>query len=151
LRRRLTLTDPEAPLEGIRRGGWKLVYGDKATDLMKEIDGENKSIDATASLGVMFKEDGTVSDVVPGKVAHKAGIGPGMKVLAVNTRRWSDKVLRAALAASKKTGKIDLILEHGEVFQSLSLAYQDGERYPRLERDQDVSDLIGAITQPITP
>ena len=38
----------------------------------------------TASLGVMFKDDGTVSDVVPGKVAHKAGVGPGMKVLAVS-------------------------------------------------------------------
>src|SRR5262249_13545190 len=84
LNSRLTATGPQAPLEGIGRGGWKLAYGEKPTSLMKENDGENKTIDVTASLGVLFKQDGTVSDVVPGKVGHQSGIGPGMKVLAIN-------------------------------------------------------------------
>ena len=149
LNQRLRATSPEAPLEGIRGGGWKLTYGEKANDLMKENDGENKTIDVTASLGMLLNESGGVTDVIPTKPAHRAGIGPGMRIIAVNGRRWSDKLLRNALTASKSTGKIEFIVENGEFFQTIALAYRDGERYPRLVRETGTTDYIEAIVRPL--
>ncbi len=89
LQKRVASPAKEPPLDGITRGGWKLTYGEKQTDLHEANDGEAKLIDLAASVGLVLKEDGTVADVVPGKSAHKAGVGPGMKLIAVNSRRYT--------------------------------------------------------------
>ncbi len=151
LAKRLTGTDATPPLDGVHRGGWKLGYDDKPSDYLSAQEGENKSIDLTATLGLIAKEDGTVVDVIPDKPADKAGVAPGMKVVAVNTRRYSFQILRAAVAATKKgDGGVQLLVENGEYFQTYKLDYQGGEKYPRLERDEAVkADLIGAIVKPL--
>src|SRR5262249_50254783 len=123
----------------------------KPTDLQQNNDSENKAIDLTASVGLSLKEDGLVSDVVPGRAAHKAGVGPGMKLIAVNGRRWSSQVLRTALAGTKKNGRLELLLENGDYFQTVTLDYHDGERYPHLARDPDSADLLAAIVRPLVP
>ncbi|MCI0377672.1 MAG: hypothetical protein L0215_08710 [Gemmataceae bacterium] len=151
LTRRLTATTDEPPLEGLRRAGWKPGYGAKQSDLHKETEGDAKSIDATATLGLALREDGTINDVVPGTKAHKAGVGPGMRIIAVNARRWSDKVFRAALAATATTGRIELLVENGDLFQSVTLEYKGGERYPRLERIEGQPDLLEVIVRPLVP
>jgi predicted metalloprotease with PDZ domain len=151
LTKRLTATTDDAPLDGLTRAGWKLGASDKQTDLHKENESDAKTIDATASLGLTLKQDGTVADVVPGKLAHRAGIGPGMKVAAVNSRRWSDSVFRAALAATRTSGRIELLLEQGDVFQTATLTHKEGERYPVLERIEGQPDLLAEIVRPLTP
>ena len=148
LTKRLTTTGPEAPLDGIRRGGWKLAYAEKPTTYLQASETENKVLDLTASLGLALKDDGTVTDVVPGKTAHKSGVGPGMKVIAVNGRRWSAAGMRAGLAATKESGKVELIVENGEFFRNVAVPYRDGARYPRLERDGAGTDLIAEIVRP---
>ena len=55
----------------------------------------------TVSLGLMLKEDGQVIDVIPGKPADKAGIGPGMKVLGINNRRFTADRSRHAVEATR--------------------------------------------------
>ncbi|MCI0638254.1 MAG: hypothetical protein L0Y72_21130 [Gemmataceae bacterium] len=151
LTKRLTATTEEPPLEGLRRAGWKLGYGAKQSELHKETEGDAKSIDATATIGLALREDGTINDVVPGTKAHKAGVGPGMKIIAVNARRWSDKVFRAALAATATSGRIELLVENGDLFQSVTLEYKGGERFPRLERIEGQPDLLEAIVRPLVP
>src|SRR5439155_606727 len=89
LEQRLTATSPEPPLDGVKRAGWKLVYRDKPGELLKARDGEAKTVDLTTALGLLLKDDGTVIDVVSGKAADRAGVGPSMKLVAVNGRRWS--------------------------------------------------------------
>src|SRR5208337_4587126 len=56
--KRLTATSPEPPLDGLARGGWKVVYRAKPGDLFKARDGEEKSIDLTTALGLLLKDDG---------------------------------------------------------------------------------------------
>ena len=97
---------------------------------------------------VEVKDDGTVTDVVPGKTAHKSGVGPGMKVIAVNGRRWSAAGMRAGLAATKESGKVELIVENGEFFRNVAVPYRDGARYPRLECEGAGTDLIADIVRP---
>jgi predicted metalloprotease with PDZ domain len=152
LTERLTATDAAPPLDGVKRGGWKLGYDDKPSDYLSAQESENKSIDLTTTLGLIVKEDGSVVDVIPDKPADKAGVAPGMKVVAVNTRRFSTQVLRTALAATKKSDAgVQLLVENGDYFQTYALAYKGGEKYPRLERDESVkTDLIGATIKPLT-
>jgi predicted metalloprotease with PDZ domain len=149
LRKRVAAPTPTPPLEGIERAGWKLTYSDKPSDLQQGNEGEQKLIDLSASVGLALKEDGTVIDVIPGKAAHKAGVGPGMKLIAVNGRRYSASLLREALAATKKGVKLELLLENGEFFRTYALEYAGGERYPRLERDAGRPDLLMAIVAPL--
>jgi predicted metalloprotease with PDZ domain len=152
LTRRLNAHDPEPPLDGLKRGGWQLTYDDKRTDYLSASDSENKQADLSSSLGLTVKDDGGVVDVIPDKPADKAGVAPGMKVLAVNTRRFSLEGLRTAVAATAKAdGGVQLLIENGDFFKTYQLDYKGGERYPRLERDTAVkTDLIGEIIKPLT-
>src|SRR5439155_1573019 len=78
------------------------------------------------------------------------GVGPGMKLLAANGRRWSEdwsqENLRAAVAATKKSTKpLELLLQNGEFIRSYSVNYHGGEKYPRLERIPGREDLLSTI------
>jgi predicted metalloprotease with PDZ domain len=126
-----------------------VTYGKERTDLLKTIDGETKGVNLAASIGLVLGEDGKVVDVVPGKAADKAGLGPHMKVLAVNGRRLSaDRLREAAAATAGGKEKLELLAENGEFFRSFALEYAGGERYPHLERDATVPDRIGDIFKP---
>jgi len=52
-------------------------------------------------MGFSLDEDGKLSDVITGSPAYEAGIGPGMKLLAVNGRKWSPEVVHAALKSAQ--------------------------------------------------
>jgi len=99
---------------------------------------------------MVVAEDGTIKDVIPGRAAYRAGVGPNMKILAVNGRRWTgnspDDTLRAAVAATKNSIKpLELILENGEYLRACSVDYHSGAKYPRLERIPDTEDLLSVI------
>jgi len=149
LERRLSVTDTDPPLNGLTRGGWKLVYLDKAGDLFKARESDEKSLNLVSSIGLLVNEDGKVIDVIHGKAADNAGIGPGMKLLAVNNRRFTSERLREALAATaKRQQKLRLLMENQEYFKTFTLAYADGDRYPHLGRDDSKADLLAEIFRP---
>ena len=150
-RERLESTSPRPPLAGLERSGWRLTFAGTPSPVQKASEKRNKQIDLSASLGIVVQKDGTLKDVIPGKAAHRAGVGPGMKLLAVNGRRFPgdspEEVLRAAVAAAtrKSTKPLELLLENGEFIRTYSLDYHDGEKYPRLERIPGKEDLLSAI------
>ena len=97
-----------------------------------------------------MEESGVLEDVIPGLPAYDAGIGPGMKLVAVNGRRWSKDVLREALRASKNNNTpIELLIENRDFFKTYSISYHEGERYPHLERIES-ADLLNKIITPLT-
>ncbi len=146
---RVTTASANPPLDGLERGGWKLGYGPKRSELFQAREGEAKMMDLTASVGMVLGQDGSVQDVIPTSAAYRAGVGPGVKVVAVNGRRFSEAGLRTALAGTKTGGKLELLVESGEFFRTVPVAYREGERYPLLERVADTPDLIAAITRPL--
>jgi predicted metalloprotease with PDZ domain len=150
LKTRVNSTDPHAPLGGIERGGWRLVYNDRPNLFIKTSDKVRKSVDASYSLGFAVKEDGTLSDVIYGSPAYAAGIGPEMKLVAINGRAWSKDVLLDALRASKDSKEpIDLLIENAKFFKTYSIAYHDGIRSPHLERAEG-ADVLGEVLTPLT-
>jgi len=100
----------------------------------------------TYTIGLLLRDDGEVIDTIEGMVAAKAGIGPGMKVLAVNGHRFSPEVLHAAIKAAKGGSEpIELLVENTDYYKTFKVDYHDGEKYPHLVRDQSKADLLGEI------
>ncbi len=101
LRERLDSLDPHAPMAGLEKGGWHLTYGAAPTTLASAIEATRRVIDTRYSLGAIVQDDGTLQDVIPGTPDAKAGLAPGMKIIAVNGRKFDMAGLRAAIAATR--------------------------------------------------
>jgi predicted metalloprotease with PDZ domain len=93
-----------------------------------------------------------IIDVIPGSAATLAGIAPGMKLVAVNGRRWSPDDLHAAIRQAKSGGEpIQLLIENEDFFQTYRVDYHGGERYPHLERISGKPDLLSEIAKMKAP
>ncbi|MGH9399448.1 MAG: M61 family metallopeptidase [Thermoanaerobaculia bacterium] len=144
--KRLETTDPSAPLSGLAASGWKLVYTDQLPDTQRASEETTHTTDVRFSIGITLRQDGVIPDVIPNLPAARAGIGPGMRLVAVNGRRSTRDILREALRAARDPGKpIELLVESGEFYRSYRLDYTGGERYPALERDPARPDLLSQI------
>jgi predicted metalloprotease with PDZ domain len=151
LHERVEAVTTHAPLGGIERGGWKLVYTDKPNQYMKSVEKTQKYADFSCSLGFGLGQDGKFSDVIVGSPAYEAGLGPGMKLVAVNGRKWSPPLLHAALKAAQGSAQpIDLLVEDAQFIKTYSINYHDGEKNPHLERVADQPDLMGDMLKPLT-
>ena len=93
-----------------------------------------------------MKDDGEVSDTIEGMTAAKAGMGPGMKVVAVNGRKFSADVLHDAIKTAKSSSDpIELLVENTDYYKTFKLDYHEGEKHPHLVRDESKPDLLGEI------
>ena len=141
---RLTNHGPGAPLGGLEGSGWKLVYDETPSEMMR--GGSAHFTDAMYSLGLQLQEDGNITDTIEGMPAAQAGIGPGMRLIAVNGRRFSGEVLRDALRAGKdNSAPLELLVENTDYYKTYKLDYHGGERYPHLVRDESKADLLTEI------
>jgi len=69
-----------------------------------------------------------------------------MKIIAVNGRRFSADALHDAIKAAKgATDPIELLVENTDYFKTYKLNYHEGEKYPRLVRDESKPDLLTDI------
>ena len=149
LRSRLDSHSSQAPMGGIENGGYKLTYTDKPNPWSTLEDQQSESFDFWYSVGFHANKMGNISDVLKGGVSDKAGIGPGMKILAVNGRAYTPDVLKAAIHDAKDSGPaVELIILNTGYYKVVKLDYHDGERYPQLERVSSVPDRLDDILKP---
>jgi predicted metalloprotease with PDZ domain len=136
------------PLGGVEGGGYRLVYNTGAnmfTDAWT-LDG---SVNALGSLGIHVGADGTVDDAWPDNPAFAAGLSNGMKIVAVNGRRYSSDIFSRALAASKtSTSPMELIVDNAGYFTTIKIDYHGGVRFPHLEHTPGAEDLLRTIAAP---
>ncbi len=143
---RMRSLDPHAPLSGIERGGWQLVYRDTLSELHKALEEVHRLVDMRYSLGFMLDEEGEVIDVLPGTPAAKAGIAPGMKLIAVDGKKFSRFVVRDAVRLARtSTSPTALLVQNGDFYSTFPVSYHGGERYPFLERNASRPDVLGSI------
>ena len=151
LKQRVAATAERAPLGGIERGGWKLVYDDKPNTFRAALESIAKLHDFADSFGFSVSEDGKFLDVVVGSPAYAAGLGPGMRLVAVNGRKWSPERLRSALKEAQNSPQpIALLVENSQSFKTYTIDYHSGDRNPHLERVSGQDDVLGKILQPRT-
>ena len=143
---RLTNHGPGAPLGGVEGSGWKVVYDEIPSEMLTGSASMNRTVPAALAFGLLLNEDGTISDITEGLPAAKAGIGPGMKLVAVNGRRFSPEILRDAVKATKNGhAPLDLLVENTDYYKTYKIDYHGGEKYPHLVRDDSKPDLLSEI------
>jgi predicted metalloprotease with PDZ domain len=138
-----------APLGGIVAGGYMLAFQDRPSQALRAAEETHQYTDLDDSIGLKLSPEGTVMDVIPDKPAARAGIGPGMRITAVNQRRYSADVLREEIRNTRPSGTLDLLVAHGKQSADYKVNYQDGERYPVLERNNQ-PPLLDDILKPLT-
>jgi predicted metalloprotease with PDZ domain len=149
LRTRVETIGP-APLDGLARAGWKLVYTDTPTPYLKGVEERGKSADFQYSLGFSVDKDGRIEALQWEGPGFQAGLASGVTLLAVNGAAYKAEVLRAAITAAKTSNKpIELLVKKGSRYRTLGLDYHGGLRYPRLERIADTPDRLQAILSPL--
>ena len=147
LKTRLERTGKGAPLDGLTRGGYRLVYDDTPSDYIKSNEGK-RGANFGYSLGLSIGKDGTLRDVLWNGLGFKAGLTAGMKVIAVNDRAYDGDRLKDLVIAAHKPGntdRINLLVQDGEYFKTITFDYHDGLRYPHLERIAGTTDWLKPI------
>ena len=150
LRSRLDGHGPGAPLDGLARGGYRLVYTDTPTDYVKELEGQYKGVLLGFSIGLNLGKEARVTEVQWEGPAFKAGLVAGATLVAVNTVPFDADVLKAAICEAAKPGAapIELLVKADDRYRTLRVDYHGGLRYPRLERIPDVPARLDDILAP---
>ncbi len=147
---RVKAVAPEAPLQGIEKHGWRLVYDEKPTDVSRR-DPE-AYLGWIYSLGLYMRNDGTVSDVIPDGPAARAGVAPGVKVVAVDGRKFGKEIAEDAVKRVRTAERpLELLVENAEYFKTLRVDYQGGLRYPHLARVDGRTDRLSQVIRPLVP
>ncbi len=145
LRERLDGVSTKTPMESLEKSGWKLEY-DENPNVMQELEEGGRAADLTFTLGMIIGSDGSAVDVTHDGPAYKAGIGPGMKIVAVNGVQYSADVMHEAISSAKGSQTpIQLVIANGAQYQMVSIPYHDGLRYPHIVRDESHPDYLGEI------
>jgi predicted metalloprotease with PDZ domain len=146
LRTRLDDTGSVLPEHGIERGGWKVVYTDTPSDYDKALSKAHHRIDLAYSIGATMSSKGEVSDVQWNGPAFKAGLVPGMQMIAVNGDDFSADVLSSAIREAKsRKSPIELLVNYVGTYSTLSIDYHGGLQYPHLVRAEGTPDYLGDI------
>lgn len=149
LRARLDTAGGAAPLDGIARGGWRLIYTDERTDFFRQSEANNEVADFMFSVGAAFDKTNNVTQVQWDGPAFNAGLIVGAQALAVNGQAFSAEALRRAITdAQSASAAIELLVKNGDQYRTLMLDYHGGLRYPRFERIAGTPDRLGAILSP---
>jgi predicted metalloprotease with PDZ domain len=151
LLRRVYAIAPEAPLEGITQGGYRLVFTDTPSNWTKVSEKTRKAADLTYSGGFTVGNDGKIGSVLWDSPAFNAGITIGSEIVAVNGRKFDmmDDGLKNAIKAAAGTGPApELLIHDGEVYRTVKLDWHGGLRYPHLQKVGTAPGTLDALLAP---
>lgn len=150
LRERLDAVGKPAPLAGIERGGYKLVFNETQSDYSKDVDSQRKRLTLLYSVGLVIDEkDASVLEVLWDSPAFKAELTESMQILAVNGIPYSADVLKAAIQSAKGSDTpIALIVKTQDRYRVVNLDYRGGLRFPHLERNPSVPARLDDLYSP---
>ncbi|MBN8481828.1 MAG: M61 family metallopeptidase [Xanthomonadales bacterium] len=150
LRARIDASGGDAPLDGLARGGWKLVYATEPTAWQRDVAQTRHEADFSYSLGlVLGSGNGEIAAVLWDSPAFAAGLASPMTVVAVDGGAYdADALARAITDAAARKRPIELLVRDFDRFRTVRIDYHGGLRYPRLERIAGSPDRLGDILAP---
>jgi predicted metalloprotease with PDZ domain len=147
-RKRVDEVANEAPLDGLERGGYRLVYGDTPNAVWRDGEIRSRGANLLYSIGLQVDQNGKITLIQWDGPAWKVGLNTSLTITGVNGQAFSADRLRMAVAATKAGAPVDLLIRFGEQFKTVRIDYKGGHRYPRLERIPGKPAYIDDILAP---
>ncbi|MFN3469197.1 MAG: M61 family metallopeptidase [Novosphingobium sp.] len=125
-----------APLNGIEKGGYRLVWKEEPNPYTKAVMDFSKSLSLANSIGLALDKEGKVTASRWDSPAFNAGIVTGAQIIAVNGAAYSADEIKKAITAAKgeKGTPLELLVKRGSRYDTIMLDYREGLRFPWLER-----------------
>ncbi len=149
LRQRLDSHDASAPLDGLTRSGWKLVYSDQQSEYAKTTEAARRGTGFAFSLGFDLDKDGKLTHVQWDSPAFRAGLASAVQLVAVNGFAYKPELLREAITRAKDGSGVELLIKAADRYRTVKIDYRGGLRYPKLERIEGKPDLLTEILSPL--
>jgi len=148
---RLNAHDDIHLLDGLKRGGYRLVYTDEPTEFFVQHEADLGGMDLSTSLGLVVAKKGAIKSVAWEGPAFRAGISIGARLVSVGQQPYTDDLLKQAIkAAAVSRQPIDITFEADGAVRSVKINYFGSLRYPRLEPTPGAADrLRQLLTHPI--
>ena len=143
----LTETHDRAPLSGLERGGYRLVYREEPSEYQRCYESVYGQVDLTHSLGLTTSPNGSITDVLWDGPAFEAGMTIGTTIVGVGSCSFSPDELRRAVG--DVAGVVRLTVTKGSRLYRVSIAAGTGLRYPHLERIKDRPARLDDILRPV--
>ncbi len=146
LHARLSGHGPGAPLDGLARGGYRLIYSEVESPYLESGEAARKVTDFAFSLGLTVGREGVLSDVLWDGPAFKAGLTAGTQIVAVNGQAYTPELLKDTIRGSRRAGgPINLLVRDNDTFRTVAIEYHEGLRYPHLEPIPGAKPRLDAI------
>jgi predicted metalloprotease with PDZ domain len=145
---KLQNTRGEAPLAGIERGGYRLVYCDTPGEMAKAKEGLTGVTSFVYSLGLSVSADGQVGEVRWDSPAFDAAITKGTKLVGVGGLAFTPDELARAIAEAAGGEPVRLLIQTGKHQREVAIACPEGHRYPALERIPGARPRLDEILAP---
>ena len=146
---RIYTVRPQAPLDWIGRGGYKLVYTDKPSAYWKSNEKDRHIDDFSYSIGLTVGKEDKIALVSWGGPAFDAGVTVGSTLLAVNGHAYSADLLKSVIAAAKGGNQlIQLMVKSGDDYRTIEVRWTGGLRYPTLQKVGSGTGGLDALLAP---
>lgn len=145
---RLESRDARAPLDGLTRGGYRLVYRKTPSDFAVKTDALQGVESLQFSIGLTVTPAGKVPEVVWESPAFDAGLTAGSQILAVNGRAFDGEHLKQAVIAAEHGPPIELLVKGAKRYRTVAIDYRGGLRYPHLEPIEGARRRLDEILAP---
>jgi predicted metalloprotease with PDZ domain len=149
LEEKLHETSDDAPLEGLTRGGYRLVYREEPSEYQANKEAVLGSTNLLFSIGLMLSSDGSISEVLWDGPAFRAELTSGSQIVGVNGRTYSAAELKRAITEAKEGRPIDLIVKVGKRQRQVQIECSKGHRYPHLEPIEGARPRLDEILSPL--
>jgi predicted metalloprotease with PDZ domain len=150
-RNRLDAAGAPVPLEGIRRGGYRLTFTREQGSFQRSVDLEHGVRSFQFSIGLTVGKGGIVQEVRWSSPAFEAGLAPTMQLLAVDDRPYDDNILADAIDAAAGDGTpVTLVVRTLDRVKTVVVRYHGGLRYPHLIRDGAAPHRLDQILAPLS-
>jgi predicted metalloprotease with PDZ domain len=139
----------DAPLAGIERGGYRLVFRDEPNSVTRAVEARTRSANHAYSIGLSVSAAGKITAVGWDTPAFTAGLTTAATITAVNGQPFSQEQLANAISATASApAPVRLTTRTGDVTQDVVITYQGGLRYPALEPIPGRPALLDQIFEP---
>jgi predicted metalloprotease with PDZ domain len=144
-------TTGHAPLDGITRGGYRLVYRDEPSAMWTAKEKLTGNTSFLFSLGLSVAADGTVQEVLWDSAAFEAAVTVGATLVGVNELAFTPDELRRAIGCAAEGEPVRLIVQTGKHQRAVQLPCPAGHRYPHLEPVPGMRHRLDEILAPKRP